>query len=69
MNTYEHQGYPESPRERAFWHLSRAAQTEGVTEGGMWRTAVVESAAAIVVALLDVADSLEYIGRVVQDKD
>ena len=36
---------------RAAEAIERARSTEGVTEGGLWRTAVVESAAAITEAL------------------
>jgi hypothetical protein len=36
---------------RAAEAIARARETEGVTEGGLWRTAVVESAAAITEAL------------------
>ena len=56
--------YPNYPHDRAYWHLNRAAQTEGVSEGGLRRTALVESAAAITVTLFSVADSIEYFAKV-----
>ena len=54
----EHQGSYDSDRyARAAEAIARARETEGVTEGGMMRTAIVESAAAITEALFNLAGS------------
>jgi hypothetical protein len=43
---------------RAAEAIARARATEGVTEGGMLRTAIVESAAALTEALFELAGSV-----------
>lgn len=48
----------EFPYERAQLAIARARETEGVSESGLWRTAVIESAAAITEALFEIASSV-----------
>jgi predicted RNA-binding protein with EMAP domain len=44
---------------RAAEAIARARETEGVDDAGLWRTAVVESAAAITEALFNLAGSYQ----------
>lgn len=48
--------------DRAMEAIARARQTGGPMEGGLWRTAFVESAAAITEALFEVAGSISGLG-------
>jgi hypothetical protein len=45
---------------RAAEAIARARETEGTSEAGLWRTAVVESAAAITEALFALTGNYQY---------
>ena len=60
----EHDAYT-----RAAEAIARARDTEGTTEEGLWRTAVVESAAAITEALFDLSDSVSRSGGLADEQE